>query len=252
MRSFVDRPAVMLLVAILALAGAVGLGFHAQDAISGYRAIGSDGVTVVDGELRGYYQDIPDRASGARGWHWSVTVGADTRDVSVHRPDDGALAKHNNESVKVELNGGDVVAIRLGDGRLVRTTAGSAYGIVRDIVGGLMLLCVVFVLAVAAFITARVRGGWWRRGSPGDIRRDTVPRPLANAAGVGLAAAFLLFCFFIPYVIGLVWWGSVLVPVAVVGLVIGLGRVSRRRRSARSGRALHDDVNRFGPRPGRS
>lgn len=248
MRSFADRPAVMLLFAVLALAGTVGIGVHAGHAIGGYRAIGSHGVASVDGTLRGFY------SHGRRdhGWHWSVDVGSDRHDISVHRPDDGTLAKHRDESVTVELHDRDVVAVRLGDGRLVRTTAGSAYGIVRDVVGGLMLVCVALVFGVAAVATARVRGGWWRRGVPGELRRGTVPRPLANLAGVGAVVGFLLLCFFIPYVVGLVWWGALLVPVAVVVLVLGLGLGTRRRRSARASLRLRDDLNRWGPPAGRS
>lgn len=243
MKSFLDRPAILLLLGVLAVLGAVGLGFHAGDAIDGYRAIGSSDVTTVDGQLHGFYV----HRSRDRGWHWSVDIGADRREISVHRPDNGALAEHNDEPVRVELNDGDVVAVRLGDGALVRTTAGSAYGIVRDVVGGLMLLCLAAVSGATAWVLARVRGGWWRRGAPGELRRGPVPRPLANLVGAAVAVGFLLLCFFVPYSLGLVWWGSVLVPAAVVALLLALGRVASRRRSAGRAKAAYDDLGRLSP-----
>lgn len=229
MKSFLDRPAILLLLGVLAGVGTVGLGVHAGDAIDGYRAIGSADVTTVDAQLHGFYVHW----SRDRGWHWAVDVGADRREISVRRPDNAVLSQHNDEAVTVELNDGDVVAVRLDDGTLVRTTAGSIYGIVRDIVGGILMLCLALICGLVAFTLARIRGGWWRRGTRGEIRRDNVPRCVGNLAGAVGAVGFVLLCFFIPYVIGLVWWGSVLVPVGLLGL---LGLLAVRRRQSSAGR----------------
>lgn len=223
-----DRPAVFLLLGLLAVAGAVGLAFDAVDAVEGDRALDSGHTTAVRGELHGDYG----WHGRAHGWAWDVSSAAlGSRTISVHRPDNGVLAAHNDQQVEVELDGEDVVAIRLSDGTLVRTTAGSAYGIVRDVVGGALLLCGAVLCVVAALATARVRGGWWRRGTPGEMRRHPVGRPLAGTAAVAFVIALPLGLFLMAYALGLVWWGAVLVPVGVAVLLVALG-IRRRRRGA--------------------
>ncbi|MCL2541751.1 MAG: hypothetical protein FWE71_04725 [Nocardioidaceae bacterium] len=150
---------------------------------------------------------------------WGGGSGGDVRDLD---------ARVGQSSVAT-VRDGQVVRLRFADGRVLRTTVGTA----RSIVGSAALS--VFVVAlVALFVssgpTLRTKRKDARKLRPSEVRA-------AKASGIAMGAAAL---FGIPYYLGASWWvAAIFVP---VGFAVGYGlwrllrsdRWAARRRARRS------------------
>lgn len=205
-------------VGLALLAGVWPVVIALQHAIDGRHAYDAGLATPSTGTLDTY---VVHGGKGARHREWFV----DGRQFEIHRTDADLLAPAVGQTVTVENYRGDIVAIVLRDGVVVRTTRASTYGIVRDAVGiGLLVFGAVAALA-AGWAATVARGGLWtsRRNASGRI-----PPVAGVLAGVGLLGVLALLLFLAPYALGAPWWLAVLVPLVVY---VALAYTSHRWRA---------------------
>lgn len=210
-RAFWTRPALLVVYAVLALAGGVGLTHEAVGALRAQRAVDADRacrgdlrtdcLETVSGTLRG-----PSHVRRSSHQRWTVVVrGEKTGQIEVGGGDSADLRVWAGTEVEALAYDGRLLSVRTQDGETFEDVGSGYRGV--TLWGS---LAVTLLVAPVGFVRharrkARAYGGWWRSRGPAV---DPGDGPVAVAVMTPASVVFLLL-FDVP------WWAALIVPVVV-------------------------------------